>query len=134
MTMTIDIPTECPKCHHKFFFKTKSKRPNPTCPECSHKFYIKSSKSSQPRSEPIKDTRSIPPLSTSNGHSDHLTAELLEKLILNALQEDTTPAMVRCAVEFYSKVTAKEGEEVENIDLTGFLKVFENAYTKASSD
>jgi hypothetical protein len=84
------------------------------------------------RSDAMKGRKLIPPL-TPDG-SDHLTAELLEKLILNALQEDTTPAMVRCAVEFYSKVTAKEGEEVENIDLTGFLKVFENTYTKASSD
>lgn len=124
--MTIDIPTECPKCHHKFFFKTKSKRPNPTCPECSHKFYIKSSKSSQPRSEPIKDTRSIPPLSASNGHSDHLTNDMIEHYIVQGLKVNPTNSqLIRAAVDFVTKIKSGE-EKVQVLDLEKFYLIGED--------
>ena len=94
----------------------------------SQKGYLRKKKSRlQKRNETQNDTGGSKNIV--NKKINSLNETILEKLICDMLNgvSGVKESKVRIAVDFYSKVKTDKGEEIEELDMDGYLKLYDTA-------
>lgn len=126
----------CTHCGNEQIYKPKRKLTKDSHTKCSNTqckkdFYIKNAeeivnaKSSQKRGKQ--------PLSLGKKITE-LTPEVIETLLVDAVNKYPDMATLKLAIEFYTKIKINQGEKLEKLDMDKFLEVSDTiAYDPPSS-
>ena len=128
--MSMSIPSQCPKCKHEFFFKTKAIRPRPVCPNCKNKFYINDlntqntqiPKSNNKPYSSQKEGGADPP--SNRGSFIKIDDDTIEICMLQMANEgDISVPLIKAMIEFYYKIRGSTDKVKDEIDMEAFKSI-----------
>ena len=130
---------QCTHCENKQIYKPKKKLTKDSHTKCSHchkDFYVKVDMSEEiinAKVTTVPKGKGKQPLKLI-GKISEITPEVIEGLLVDALNRYPDVATLKLAVEFYTKIKINQGEKLDILDMDKFLKESETiAYDPSSS-
>ena len=130
---------QCTHCENKQIYQPKKKLTKDSHTKCSHchkDFYVKVDMSEEiinAKVTTVPKGKGKQPLKLSSKITE-ITPEVIEGLLVDALNKYPDVTTLKLVVEFYTKIKINQGEKLDILDMDKFLEVSNTlAYDPSSS-